>query len=248
MASGTPIFPTSWNSAACARMPSRFGGSCSSRPIASAIRRTRCEWPAVYGSFASTVAFSVSIASIELCSSSRYDATSSSARSDSSRACWLTRHPSTTTTVITPARIAPKTRPITAIRVRRVSETRASMAPASAVTEKTARGRPCRLTGTLTVKLPPPSVAVGLPARPARRTPSDGFVPGLGFRRALVQASRLVARPDLEAHDVGIAFERASQLSRRQRPHAEAVVDDRRRHDGRPDQADQITPLVGDGT
>ena len=38
-------------------------------PIASAIRCTRSEWPAVSGSFASTVAFRLSIASSELSSS-----------------------------------------------------------------------------------------------------------------------------------------------------------------------------------
>ena len=56
-----PIFPMSWKSAAVARAPSCLAGSRSSRPIARETRRTRWEWPAVYGSRASTAAFSVSI-------------------------------------------------------------------------------------------------------------------------------------------------------------------------------------------
>ena len=47
-------------------------------------------WPAVYGSFASTVAFSVSIASSELCSSRLYDSSSSRERRRS-RSVWLRR-------------------------------------------------------------------------------------------------------------------------------------------------------------
>ena len=44
----------------------RSGGRPSSRPISSDTARTRYEWPAVYGSFTSTVAFGVSIVSSEL--------------------------------------------------------------------------------------------------------------------------------------------------------------------------------------
>ncbi len=55
--SGIPIFPMSWKRAAVASEPSCFAGRRSSRPIARETRRTRCEWPAVYGSRASTAAF-----------------------------------------------------------------------------------------------------------------------------------------------------------------------------------------------
>ena len=65
--SGIPIFPMSWKRQAFASVPRRFVGRESSRPIASPTRRTRCEWPAVYGSRASTAAFSVSIVSMRLC-------------------------------------------------------------------------------------------------------------------------------------------------------------------------------------
>ena len=43
MESGIPIFPMSWNSAAVASAPSCLGESRISRPIASEMRRTRCE-------------------------------------------------------------------------------------------------------------------------------------------------------------------------------------------------------------
>ena len=80
IASGIPILPMSWKSAAVARAPSCFAGKRSSRPIASETRRTRCECPAVYGSRASTAALSVSIVSSSVASSSREDSTRSCER------------------------------------------------------------------------------------------------------------------------------------------------------------------------
>ena len=66
-------------------------GRRSSRPIASETRRTRCEWPAVYGSRASTAAFSVSIVSRSVASSSREDSTRSCDRA--ARASFCAAHP-----------------------------------------------------------------------------------------------------------------------------------------------------------
>ena len=85
--SGIPIFPMSWKRAAVASAPSCLVGRRSSRPTASETRLTRCEWPAVYGSRASTAALSVSIVSSSVASSSRVDSTTSCERAARSSFC-----------------------------------------------------------------------------------------------------------------------------------------------------------------
>src|SRR5205823_3986965 len=77
--------PMSWKSPARRRASRRARGSPSASPMPSAMLWTRCEWPAVYGSRASTVALRLSIASSALCSRRRYD---SSSRADRSRS-WI---------------------------------------------------------------------------------------------------------------------------------------------------------------
>ncbi len=59
--------------------------------MASETRRTRCEWPAVYGSRASTAALSVSIVSSSVASSSRVDSTRSCERAARSSFCARSR-------------------------------------------------------------------------------------------------------------------------------------------------------------
>ena len=68
MESGTASFPMSWNMPPNLIASSSLGVRPSSSPTATAIRCTRRECPAVYGSLASTVAFSVSTASNALSS------------------------------------------------------------------------------------------------------------------------------------------------------------------------------------
>ena len=75
IASGTPILPMSWKSPAKRSVSRLCRGRPSSRPISTAIRCTRSEWPAVYGSFASTVSLRLATASRALRSSRRFDST-----------------------------------------------------------------------------------------------------------------------------------------------------------------------------
>ncbi len=111
----------SWKSAAVPRAPSRLAGRRSSRPIASDTRRTRCEWPAVYGSRASTAAFSVSIVSRRLASSA-CDDSARSCELDSRSSCWACmRDDAPRTSSASTSQRIPKTRPTAYQTVLRVS-------------------------------------------------------------------------------------------------------------------------------